>query len=581
MNTNMPATNSDIEELNLRFTDGDSDLGIAPDGIFCKDMDEIIGRIEKVKDTVKKINLNNQHSLTEIPVILRECKLLEELDISHTEIKEIPDFLFTLPSLRSLSCCCWGLSYLPGSISKAEKLENLLININEDWLFPEEILSLPELKNLTIDFYSAVALPEKMGNLKKLECLSLSLYYEEGTAPIFPASFNKHPFLKKVSIYDLFYKSRKELDIDTAINILSSCPAFESLKLSGFAVGKAHQAISKLTGLKELEMRHLAVEGNIFDSIIALKNLEKLDIWGSEFRIAELPNIFDNYKGLRSFSFAGNIVCDIPQSIYGLTNLTTIEIGSTGISVLDEKIGNLKNLEKIHLYDNLLEKLPDSIFTLPKLSVLNIEENIFRQQEITSIKSKLNAMNKNDRKIEFMADGQGHRQFVKRLRTFKDTSAMETAVYARHCLNAVNENPHAIKYIDKNKLQGSRFYTELCIAAVRKTCFALEEVDTDILVKSHYYFICVEAARSPEVIHAFKFIKDDLLTDDEYTQLCIEAALHNNSAGFLGGINPQRMSREAYEHVCWVAVLHFPATISKMIEPTEELRKLVEERRQK
>jgi Leucine-rich repeat (LRR) protein len=513
----MPVEITNTDELDLHWKDAEPDLGIASEGLCYKNIDEIVKRIDEVKKTVKIINLHNQHALTEIPSVLKDCELLEELNISHTEITEIPGFLFALPNLRSLSCCCRKLSAPPAGLDKAKKLEKLHIRINENWSFPEEITSLSELKTLLIDIYSTAAFPKEMGALKKLENITLSIKYETGTVQNLPVSFSKHPALKNVNIGDHVFRNHKNFDLEKNANLLSSCPALVSLTLSGFTV-KTHNSLSLLAGLKELELRHLITEENIFNSITALKNLEKLDILGSEFKITELPDIFGNFSQLRSFAFAGNFVPELPPSLYSMTKLSDLEIGSTGISALDEKIGNLKNLEKIHIYDNLLEKLPESIFSLPHLSVLNIEENLFRQQEITLIKEKLNASANNGQKIEIMYDGQGRRQFVKRLRTLRSADGINGAVYFRLCMAAINENPVSIKYI-----------------------------------------------------------RDDLLTDNEYIQVCLEAALHNTYADFLSNINSSRFSREVYERICWAAVLHLPAVIANMVDPTKELLKLAED----
>jgi len=563
----MPEIKTD--ELDLHWKDAEPDLGIASEGLCCKDMNEIITRIDKVKNSVKKINLNNQHALTEIPSVLKECELLEELNISHTEITAIPQFVFTLPNLRSLSCCCRKLSAPPAGFEKAKKLERLHIRINEGWNFPEGLTSLQELKTLIIDIYSATDFPKDMGVIKKLENLTIFIKYETGTIQNLPASFAKHPALKNIDIGDHIFKNHKNVDLEKNVKLLSTCPALVSLTVSGFTVND-HKGLSHLTGLKELHLRHLITEGNILNSIAGLINLEKLNILGSEFKITELPDIFENLKELRSLSIAGNFVKNIPPSIYKLTKLTSLEIGSSGISVLGENIGNLKELEKIHVYDNILEKLPDAIYSLPRLAVLNIEENLFKQQEIDAIKQKLDTQ-----RVEFLFEGQGQRQFVKKLRALKDSEETDLPAYFRLCLDAVNENIRALKYVNIKKL-GSRYYAEVCLHAVRKTCYALKDIDPAALGQPYYYFICMEAAKRSEKTHILKSISGDLLTNSEYIQICIEAALHNTNADFLETVNHKRLDRTTYERICWVAVLRQPSTISKMINPTEELRRLAE-----
>jgi len=507
-----------LEELDLHWKEEDPTLGLMSEGMQCKDMNDIIERISKVKDTVKKISLKNQPVLTEVPDIFKECEHLEELNLSHTKITSIPEFIFTLPNLRVLSCCCKGLPKAPTGLAKAQKLEKLHIRINENWNFPVDIASLSELKVLKLDIYSSAAFIKDLKKLTKLEELTLSIKYESGAALNLPDSFINHKALKKVSITDIVYKNYKILDFEKTMHILSSCPELQSLTLFGLMIKKPDN-LSKLTGLKVLELRHLKVEGKIFDSIKDLQKLEKLDILGSEFGITELPDIFGNYGELRSFSFAGNFVRKLPPSLFLLNNLTTLEIGSTGISIIDEKVGNLKNLTGLQIYDNMLEKLPNSIFNMPKLAVLNIEENFFKPQDIAAIKQKVGDLNKKGQKIEFICGNQGHRLTVKKLRAISFLDSINSAVYYSYCMAAMCEKPSSIKYV-----------------------------------------------------------RDDFLKDNEYIQVCIEAALRNIYPDFLIHVNHKRLKREDYERICWVAILHLPSTISKMVDPTKELLALAGKR---
>jgi len=572
----MPNKESASFELDLHYVDGDPDIGIAPKGVLCKDLQEITKRIAQVKKTVKKINLDNQHALTAVPGVIGECNLLEDLDISHTNVKEIPDFVFTLPALRALSIRLSELADFPENLVKAENLKALYLRLNKGWKLPEKITALKNLKILVIDFYSDAPLPENLGELSELEDLSIMVKYDERIIPDLPASFAKHKNLKRITINDLFFKNRKTFSLDKAAKILSSCPQLESLKMSGIAAGKGHQNISYLTGLKELELRHLLVDGNIFDSIKNLNKLERLCILGSEFKIKNIPDIFEKMTNLHDFTFAGNMVLDIPPSIYSLVNLKTFEFGCTGISNLDNKIADLKNLESIHIHDNLLEKLPENIFTLPKLKILNIEENLFGPGYINAVKKKIDDIAQKGRKIEFFYDRQGYRQAVKRLRGIRNIETINAESYAGLCLNAAIENSNAIKYINLNKLKGSAFYPKICMAAVKKSSSALENIIPETLGKQNYFLVCREAAKCQDIGSFFNLIRSDMLSGNKYIQICLLAALHNKSHDFIEYFNTdefqKRFGREIYEHICFTAVLHLPKTINKMINPTKEIQ---------
>jgi len=575
----MPETTTNTKELDLHWTEEDSELGIPSDGVYCKNLEDLTKRIENVKNTVVKINLDNQPALKEIPPVLGECKLLEEIIISHTEIREIPEFLFNLPNLRSLSCCCNRISKPPTGISKAKKLEYLHIRINEKWESPDEITELTELKTLTIDLYRNFPLPQALGNLKKLETFILTLKYKDTDSKPLPESLSGHASLKKVSISS-FLNREKCYDLNNTAGLLASCPKLESLILSGLKLNCGEEgALYKFTGLKQLELRHLHVNGNIFNKIATLTKLEKLVILGGEFNTDKMPDIFNSMPELRIFTFSGNFVHDLPPSIYTLKNLTEIEVDSAGIAAISEKIGDLKNLKKFHLQDNLLEALPDSIFTLPNLSTLNIEDNLFVQKELIKINENLIELSKKGQKVAFFYKGQGINYKIKRIRSINSTVEIDAETYYKYCLEAIYEDPQTVRYVIKDKLMNNKhYYASLCAAAVSKNCFAMEFINIESMDHSSYFNICMQAAKSSNVTHVLKFIKDDLLNDFEYTRVCIEAALHNDSADFLSKINAKRFNREDYEKICWVSILHNPATISKMDNPTSELRKLAEKR---
>jgi Leucine-rich repeat (LRR) protein len=572
----MPETTINPKELDLHWTEEDSELGIPSEGVYCKNLDDLSKRIDAVKETVVKINLDNQPALKQIPPILGQCISLERLNISHTEITEIPDFLFSLPNLRYLSCCCNRITKPPKGLSKAQKLENLHIRINDGWAFPDEITGLPELTTLTVDLYKDIALPKSIGNLKKLETLTLFLKYKEESFTLLPGSLSGHGALKKVSI-NSFFNKEKSLDFNKTAALLASCPNLESLVLSGLKIDGGQEILSKLAGLKELELRHLHVDGNIFTMISALSKLEKLVILGGEFNINKMPDIFQNMQELRIFSFSGNFVHDLPPSIYTLKNLTDIEIDSAGIAAVDEKIGGLKNLKKFHFQDNALETLPEALFTLPNLAILNIEDNLIVQKELIKINENLINLHKKGQKIEFFYKGQGVNHKIKRLRSLNSAEETDIETYYKYCLEAISEDPHAIQYINRDKLKKyQHYYAVLCAAAVNKSCFALEYMDIGSLGHSSYFNVCMQAAKSSNIGHVFKYIRDDLLNDIEYIKVCIEAALHSTSADFLSKINAKRFSREYYERICWVSVLHNPATIFNMEKPTVELKKLAD-----
>ncbi|MDR1654927.1 MAG: hypothetical protein LBR96_02925, partial [Treponema sp.] len=142
-----------VEELDLSCADDDPDMGIPAGGFWCEDPDkETQAEIEKVKESVKKINLENQGELKTVPHVIASCANLEELNLAYTGITEIPEFVFRLPKLRSLSYnSCYDLKEHPANCADAKNLEQLKLDIWEKKTLPKGITELPSLKILEIN----------------------------------------------------------------------------------------------------------------------------------------------------------------------------------------------------------------------------------------------------------------------------------------------------------------------------------------------------------------------------------------------------------------------------------------------
>ncbi|MCL2242960.1 MAG: hypothetical protein FWC03_00655 [Treponema sp.] len=567
-----------LETLDLHYEDEAPGFGFPQGGIYCINMDDITARIAAVKNTVKKINLNNQNVLTEIPDVIGECRNLEELDISNTEVSEIPGYIFSLPALRYIKTSVCP----PADIVNAVNLDELNFWINRDDKFPQEICALKKLQKLTVCINADISLPETLCNLKNLKTLNVSFLSDTINFVNFPGSFSGHKSLKKIKIKSLFrYNEGKVLDMERLTKILASCPAFESLSLDTLVIDNGYDYLSRLVNLKKLSLRHLqtadngknATEINPLKAVSGMRKLEKLEIYGTKFNLTEIPDIFGNMGDLRKFTFVGNLVQNIPPSFYSLANLTEIRIYGTGISALGENIGNLQKLEKILLFDNLFTSLPESIFSLPCLNTLDIGCNNFIRKEISRIRKNF----KN--KINFMASNQGHQKEYKKLIAMNSSfdqagsNAAYYDVYIRQCLAAVNEYPHAVKHV---KLSISDYqYYNICEEAVKKSSYAIEDVNPEKL-GAYYFNVCRAAAKCSEnrkkIDNRLKIIRDDLLSEKEYLQVCLEAVLQSDywHCG-LEFIKPDRLSREDYELICRVAINRSYNAISAVHDPSPEL----------
>jgi Leucine-rich repeat (LRR) protein len=95
--------------------------------------------------------------------------------------------------------------------------------------------------------------------------------------------------------------------------------------------------------------------------------------------VADFNNIFDleivknTVTELQINKFYG--LKTIPENLFNLTKLHTLQIMKCNISVLPEAIGNLTNLTELYLTENKLKNLPESLATIPGLRLLNLQQN--------------------------------------------------------------------------------------------------------------------------------------------------------------------------------------------------------------
>ena len=228
----------------------------------------------------------------------------------------------------------------------------------------------------------------------------------------------------------------------------------------------------------------------------------------------------------------------------------------------------------------MLEKLPEAIYSLPRLKKIDIGSNNFSKKEISAIRKRFKEIPAQKVKIEY--DHQGYGQKEKKLRALNGLNEVDKKVYYNACLDAANESPLALQYVDLEKL-GTRFkgkpdhyaYYKICEAAVKKSPLALKYVDLEKLNDNYRYFLLCKMAMEPEnpprdISSSFKAIKDEYLTDNEYIRVCLGAALHCDKGPyyFLSFINSKRLDRASYEHICFAAIVTNPLVFCKMENPS-------------
>lgn len=110
----------------------------------------------------------------------------------------------------------------------------------------------------------------------------------------------------------------------------------------------------------------------------------------SSFRMAEanlkkIPDCMYHIETLRSLELENNPGIEISSDIQYLTSLNYLALINNNLNNLPESICKLTNLKKLYLRGNNLTKLPNDIRMLSKLETLDLAYNNFSENEKTRI----------------------------------------------------------------------------------------------------------------------------------------------------------------------------------------------------
>lgn len=168
---------------------------------------EIIGlelshlNLKKIPDCIQRLShleiLNLvDNELREIPEWIGELSTLKKLIAVNNKIKKIPESIEKLESLEFLDLAVNELEQLPESIGSLISLKELLIYTNRIKRLPESIGNFKSLKKIFASKNLLQGIPESIGNLTELQTLNL------GNNPIksLPTSISKITSLKELSI---------------------------------------------------------------------------------------------------------------------------------------------------------------------------------------------------------------------------------------------------------------------------------------------------------------------------------------------------------------------------------------------
>ncbi|MFQ6600680.1 leucine-rich repeat domain-containing protein [Flavobacterium sp. C3NV] len=353
-------------------------------------MKKILEKILNEKETIKRINLSEQYSLTKIPESIKDCLQLEVLDVSYTEITEIPDFVFQLPKLKELNYLgCEKLKNQPRSFFSNQSLKKISIYISKKQVISEEIKSLTSLKSITING-NIKEIPNLIYDLTNLEELEL---FDTKISTV-SEKIEKLNNLKKISFWQALFLDNKstELKLEEIFQNLSKCSNLKELNIDQNDIKEIPENISLLKQLQKFSASNNKLK-SYPSSLYNLTKLTEIDLGINKLKKVEKG--IGNLKSLKTLKLNSNWKNQLDaknlfNELHQLENLEILELWSCqSITEIPETISSLKKLKKLDVDNNLLENLPKSISTMHHLKTLRISTNKISLKDVNELRAQL------------------------------------------------------------------------------------------------------------------------------------------------------------------------------------------------
>jgi len=199
-----------------------------------------------------------------------------------------------------------------------------------------------------------------------------------------PRDINK---LKQLEVLDLRY-----LKLDYVPDSIGFLSNLSELSLGGNYLQVLPSSIGNLKQLTSLSLWQNKLN-KLPSSFQNLSNLARLDLSENNFSI--FPECVKELNKLKSFDIGCGTICTksnqiaiIPDWLYNLVSLTSLNLSGLGLKELSNNICKLKKLKYLGLYHNELSEIPSCIGELNKLEYLLLNVN-----ELTNLPISLNNLN--------------------------------------------------------------------------------------------------------------------------------------------------------------------------------------------
>ncbi|KAJ9590157.1 hypothetical protein L9F63_016713, partial [Diploptera punctata] len=276
---------------------------------------------------------------------LTELNCLRTLNIRHNKVKSsgIPAELFRLEELTTLDLSHNNLKEVPEGLERARSLLVLNLSHNHIESIPHALfMHLTDLLFLDLSSNKLETLPPQTRRLANLQTLVLN------HNPLGHFQLRQLPSL--MSLETLYMRDTQRT--------LSNIPG----------------SMDSLTNLRELDLAQNALP-KVPEALYSLRNLRRLNL--SDNEITELSQTIEMWQQLRTLNLCRNKLTALPASLCKITTLKQLFVNDNELDFegIPSGIGKLSNLEVFSAANNQLEMIPEGLCRCGSLKKLILTSN--------------------------------------------------------------------------------------------------------------------------------------------------------------------------------------------------------------
>ncbi|KAK2578306.1 hypothetical protein KPH14_002582 [Odynerus spinipes] len=378
-----------------------------------------------ITDLIMLSRLDLSHNnLTELPIGIGYLVRLILLDVSHNLLKNLPPDIMSMRALQKLIISFNQLEELP-SLGELRKVETIMFQNNKLTTFPDlsgcvalkelhlsdnnitdiNMLHLEEvrqLKTLILGNNNIKAIPEGIIQLINLEYLDLS----NNNISLIPVCIGIMPNLKKFSIEgnnvqnvradiircgtSRILKHLQQSVDTTSINVANSVSPNINTNVYPNKYMMKNTRMLSLAGHNLTELPTEVLEDAKAANVTLLdlihlpewigeryERLQTLDL--SKNYLLSLPPTIGLFKYLRDINISFNRFTELPEHIYEISTLETIEANDNLLTKIDaSSLKKLKRLAVLNLANNNIDSVPAELGNLTNIRTLMLSGNCFK-----------------------------------------------------------------------------------------------------------------------------------------------------------------------------------------------------------